>query len=107
MLNGWLQISAFLLLLVLLIRPLGSYMARVYLGQPHILTWLGPLEWGVLRLCGIRADREMEWKTYATSVLLFSAAGMAFIYLLQRLQGVLPLNPRHLGPLTPCSPSLP
>jgi K+-transporting ATPase ATPase A chain len=101
MLSGWLQISAFLLLLVLLVRPLGSYMARVYLGQPHMLIWLGPLEWGVLRLCGIRADREMEWKTYATSVLLFSAAGMAFIYLLQRLQGILPLNPRHLGPLTP------
>ena len=99
MLNDWLQISAFLLLLVLLVKPLGSYMARVYLGQRHLMSWLEPLESGVFRLCGVRSDHEMEWTTYAVSVLLFSSVGMAFLYIVQRLQAILPVNPGHVGPI--------
>lgn len=97
MLNDWLQVSVFLVLLFLLVKPLGSYMARVYLRQRHVLSWLEPLERGVLRLCGVRSDQEMEWTTYAASVLLFSSVGMVFVYLVQRLQALLPMNPRHAG----------
>ena len=64
-------------------------------------TSLGPLERVLYRLCGIRPDREMEWTTYAFAILLFSGIGMAFVYSLQRLQALLPLNPRHLGSVPP------
>ena len=101
-LNGWIQIAAFFLVLLVLVKPLGLYMARVYLGHPHpLLTSLGPLERVLYRLCGIRPDREMEWTTYAFAILLFSGIGMAFVYSLQRLQTLLPLNPRHLGSVPP------
>ena len=101
-LNGWIQISVFFLVLLLLVKPLGSYMARVYLGQPHaLLSLLGPLERMLFRICGISSDREMEWTTYAFAVLLFSGIGMAFVYIVQRLQALLPLNPRHLGSVPP------
>ena len=101
-LNGWIQIAAFFLVLLVLVKPLGLYMARVYLGYPHpLLTSLGPLERVLYRLCGIRPDREMEWTTYAFAILLFSGIGMAFAYSLQRLQALLPLNPRHLGSVPP------
>ena len=101
-LNGWIQIAAFFLVLLVLVKPLGLYMARVYLGHPHpLLTTLGPLERVLYRLCGIHPDREMEWTTYAFAILLFSGIGMAFVYSLQRLQALLPLNPRHLGSVPP------
>jgi K+-transporting ATPase ATPase A chain len=77
-------------------------MARIYEG-----TWtplkavLGPLEECIYGLCGVRPREEMDWKTYAKAVLLFSAVGMALLYTLQRFQLVLPLNPRHFPSLPP------
>jgi K+-transporting ATPase ATPase A chain len=94
-------VAMFLIALVLLPKPLGSFMTRVYLGQSHALSWLNPVERWLLRFCGITQDRDMDWRTYATAVLLFSAVGMVFLYLVQRFQGFLPLNPRHLGPVAP------
>jgi len=93
--NDIVQIILFFGVLLLLAKPLGVYMARVYEGKPSGLDRvLGPVERLFYRLCGIKPDEEMSWKKYAGSVLLFSAVGFFLIYLLQRLQGFLPLNPQ-------------
>jgi K+-transporting ATPase ATPase A chain len=100
--NGFLQIGLYLIALVALVKPLGWYMARVYEGQSVGLNrLLGPVERGIYRLCGIKENEEMGWKTYGMAMLLFSAAGMLFLYALQRLQGYLPLNPASFGAVTP------
>ena len=89
--NAWLQLGVYLAVLLLLARPLGAYMARVYAGSPgRIERWL----YGIAR---VRPDIEMTWKSYALAVLVFNFAGVVAVYALQRLQGSLPLNPEHLG----------
>ena len=101
-LNGLLQIALFFTILLSVTKPLGLYMARVYQGHPSWLsTWFGPLERGIYRLCSVRSEEEMDWNQYAQSLLLFSAFGMAALYLLLRFQQYLPLNPHHFGPLPP------
>jgi len=100
--NGWVQIAVFLAVLVLLVRPLGAYMAQVYQGERNLLTpALAPLERLFYRLAGVRPEDEMDWKTYAGAVLVFSAAGFVLLYALQRAQGLLPLNPQGLGGVSP------
>jgi K+-transporting ATPase ATPase A chain len=102
--NTWLQIIVFLAALILLVKPLGLFMAKVYQGERTFLTPIfGPLERITYRLAGIHPDDEMDWKTYAGSLLLFSAIGFVFLYLLQRLQGFLPLNPAGMGAVSPDS----
>ncbi len=100
--SGWLQIGVYLVALVLLVKPLGAYMAHVYQGER---TWFDPvvrpIERVIYRLAGVRADVEMDWKTYTVAMLLFSAAGMITLYALERLQGVLPLNPQGFGAVAP------
>src|SRR5262245_17350315 len=79
-------------------------MARVYRGQPCGLDWaLGWLERGLYRLAGTRAEAEMTWRQYAVAMLLFNMIGLAFVYVLQRIQHWLPLNPAGLGAVTPDS----
>jgi len=99
---GWLQIGLYLFILLLLVKPLGSYMARVYQGER---TWLGrivgPVERLIYRILGLRADEEMDWKTYAFALLLCSLVGLLALYGLQRLQSALPFNPQHLGAVDP------
>jgi K+-transporting ATPase ATPase A chain len=103
-LNTWIQILVFLGVLVLLVKPLGLFMAKVYQGERTFLSpVIGPLERLTYRVAGIHPDDEMDWKTYAGTVLLFSAIGFIFVYLLQRLQGFLPLNPAGMGANTPDS----
>ena len=103
-LNGILQIVLFLVVLVALAKPLGLYMARVYQGQPvGIDRVLGPVERFLYRIFGVRPDDEMRWQTYAAAVLLFSLGGVFFLYLLQRIQVLLPLNPQSFGAVTPDS----
>jgi K+-transporting ATPase ATPase A chain len=101
-LNGWLQILCFLLAVLLVTRPLGAYMARVFSGQR---TWLDPvarpLERLIYRLTGVDETREMRWTEYALSVLLFSVVSMLVLYAMQRLQGVLPFNPQGFGAVAP------
>jgi K+-transporting ATPase ATPase A chain len=102
--NGLLQIGLYVLVLVAFAKPLGAYMARVYEGKPFGLDRvLGPVERLIYRVTGVRADEEMDWKVYALCVLLFSVTGVVFLYALQRLQGVLPLNPQSFGAVTPDS----
>jgi K+-transporting ATPase ATPase A chain len=102
--NGYLQLGLYLIVLLALSKPLGVYMARVYenrrIGLDRVF---GPLERLFYRLSGVRADEEMDWKSYAVAMLLFNLAGLLAVYALQRLQGVLPLNPEKLGGVSPDS----
>jgi K+-transporting ATPase ATPase A chain len=96
--NGILQLALYLVVLTALAKPLGAYMARVYQDQPCGLDRaLGWLERLIYRAAGVRPREEMGWKTYALAMLLFNFAGLLVVYLLQRLQGILPLNPQGLG----------
>ncbi len=102
--NGILQIAFYLVVLLALAKPLGAYMARVYEGQPIVLDRiLGWLERLIYRASGVVPGAEMGWKTYALTMLLFNLAGLLAVYALQRLQGLLPLNPAGLGPVSPDS----
>jgi K+-transporting ATPase ATPase A chain len=100
--NNLLQIGVYLAVLLLLVKPLGWYMARVYEQQPVGLERvLGPVERLLYRVSGVDATAEMGWKTYAAAMLFFNALGFAILYALLRLQGWLPLNPMHLPSVTP------
>jgi K+-transporting ATPase ATPase A chain len=102
--QGLLQLALYLGVLVLLVKPLGAYMAAVYEGRR---TWLapvlGPVERGIYRAAGVDPAAESDWKRYAVAVLLFNVIGFLAVYLLQRLQGLLPLNPQDFGAVTPDS----
>jgi len=102
--NSIVQFAIYFVVLIALARPLGTYMARVYEGERVWLTrLLGPVERVILRLAGTRHDDEQSWKTYAVAMLAFNAAGLFFLYALQRLQAALPLNPQALPAVTPDS----
>jgi potassium-transporting ATPase potassium-binding subunit len=88
------RLALYLLVVLVPAVPLGLYLARVLEGRATFAQkLLGPLERTIYRLCGIRADEEMDWKRYAVALLLFNLAGFLAVYLLLRLQGSLPLNP--------------
>jgi K+-transporting ATPase ATPase A chain len=98
----WLQIGLYLVILILLVKPLGAYMARVYQGERVFLTRVvGPVERFIYRRLGLRADEEMDWKQYAVALLFFTLAGVISLYALERLQGLLPLNPQKMGAVSP------
>lgn len=103
-LYSWFQLLFYLVVLLLLAKPLGSYMAKVYEGEHTFLDrLLGPVERLIYRVSGVKPDEEMNWKRYAIAVLLFNALGLLAVYTLQRLQALLPLNPQGLGAITPDS----
>ena len=100
--NGILQIVLYLIVLVALVKPLGGYMARVYQGEPCGLDRiLGPLERLIYRMFGIRPEDEMSWKAYAGAAILFKLAFFFLLYMLLRLQGILPLNPQGFPGVAP------
>ncbi|MCL2647911.1 MAG: potassium-transporting ATPase subunit KdpA [Phycisphaerales bacterium] len=104
-LNGWMQICLFFVVLLLLVKPLGSYMARVFMGKSlfGLNSVLGPVERLTYRVCGIRAEDEMSWKSYAWALVLFSAVGLLLTYGIERTQqwhGRL-LNPAGQGNVEP------
>ena len=100
--NGVLQISIYLVVLILLVKPLGRYMARVYSGETTLLDrLLQPVERFIYWVAGIDRSEEMNWKTYAGAMLLFNALGILLLYGMLRLQSVLPLNPQRLGAVSP------
>jgi potassium-transporting ATPase potassium-binding subunit len=95
--NGLLQLGLFLAVLMLSVKPLGWYMARVYEGRPCGLGWaVGWLERLTYRVCGIDPREEMPWTGYAKAMLIFNLLGFAAVYALQRAQGLLPLNPQNM-----------
>ena len=100
--NGWLQIALFCGLLILLTRPLGLYMTRVFNGEwTPLSAVLRPLERGLYRLSGVHETEEQHWVTYAVAMLAFTLAGFVVLYALQRLQNALPFNPQHLDTVPP------
>ena len=101
-LNGLFQVIIYFTVLLASVKPLGWYMARVYEGRPCGLDRiLAPVERLIYRLCGVHHTGEMDWKTYGIAMLLFNLAGLLTLYLLQRLQGMLPLNATAFGPVAP------
>jgi potassium-transporting ATPase potassium-binding subunit len=93
-----LQILVFFAILVLLVKPLGSYMANVFAGEKTFLhPGLGWLERATYRALGVDPKEEMKWTTYAVAMLTFSLVTLSFSYAALRLQGVLPLNPQGFG----------
>jgi K+-transporting ATPase ATPase A chain len=102
--NGVLQIALYLGVLVLLVKPLGLYMARVFNGEWTLLDpVLRPVERLIYRVCGVDPRQEQHWTTYTAAMLIFNFVGLVFLYALQRLQHVLPLNPQNFGPPSPDS----
>ena len=95
--NGWLQILFYCACVLLVTKPLGIYLVRVYDGT---FTWLGPIERAIYKVCRVDASEDQHWTRYAGGMLLFSAATMLLTYLALRLQAVLPLNPAHMPAVT-------
>lgn len=93
-LNGWIQILVYCGIVVLLVKPLGGYMYRVFNGERTLLSPVfGPIERGLYRISGTSEREEQHWTTYAAGIMVFSLASFLLLYALQRLQGVLPYNP--------------
>ncbi len=102
--NGWFQLAFFMVALLALAKPLGSYMARVFDNRPCGLDRiLGPAERLIYRFSGVRPEEEMTWKTYAFAMLAFNFVGLLAVYLLHRLQGILPWNPAGMTAVAPHS----
>ncbi len=96
-LNGWLQLLCFFALIVALTKPLGVFMTHVFNRERTFLDpILRPVERLIYKLTGVEEKREMRWPEYAVAMLLFSVVSMLVLYLIQRLQGILPFNPQHL-----------
>ena len=100
--NGILQIVLYLAVLLALVKPLGTYMAKVYEGRPcGLCRVFGPLERLIYRLLGTSPDDEMSWKQYAAAAILFKLAFLLILYAIMRLQGMLPLNPQNFPAVAP------
>ena len=100
--NGWFQIGFFLLVILLITKPLGVFLARVFNGEKTFLDWvLRPIEKLIYRLTGIDEKHEMRWTEYAVAMLLFSGVSMALLYVIERMQKFLPLNPQKFANLEP------
>jgi potassium-transporting ATPase potassium-binding subunit len=96
--NGWFQILLFFAVIFALTKPLGSFMARVFSGEPTFLDpVLRPVERLIYRLSCVDQEREMTWAEYAVSMLMFSAVSMLVLYFIQRAQRFLPWNPQRLA----------
>lgn len=96
--NDWLSVILLLFITSALAFPLGEFMAKVFTGARTFLTpFAGPLERVLYRLFGVDEKEEMTWKTYTLSLVMFNIIGIAFVFILQLVQGRLPLNPREFG----------
>ena len=102
--NGWLQIALFSVIVILITRPFGGYMTRVFAGErPFSARFCGPVERAVYWCCGVDEKEEQHWLTYAVAVLFFSVVGFLSLYALQRLQWYLPFNPQGQTGVEPSS----
>ena len=100
--NGWLQILFFLVLVLLVTKPMGVFMARVFNRERTFMDpVLRPIERLLYRVTGVDEDHEMRWTEYAISMLLFSLVSMILLYLMERLQAYLPFNPQKFGAVNP------
>jgi len=100
--GGWVQIALFSVIVILITRPLGGYMTRVFAGEHNLLSpILRPVERAVYWCCGVDEKEEQHWLTYAVAMLFFSIAGFVILYALQRLQWYLPFNPQGQSGVAP------
>jgi len=100
--NGWLQIVFYILALVLLTRPLGGFLFRVFEGERTLLSpVLAPVERSFYRLAGVDAKQDQSWLVYTGAMLAFNGLGFLLLYAILRLQNLLPLNPQDLPAVTP------
>jgi K+-transporting ATPase ATPase A chain len=100
--NGWFQIGLFLLVVLLITKPLGVFIARVFQGEKTFLdAVLRPIERLIYRICGVREDQEMRWTEYVGAMLLYSGASMILLYFIERTQKWLPFNPQKLSNVDP------
>jgi potassium-transporting ATPase potassium-binding subunit len=96
--NDLLQIALYLVLTLLAVKPLGAYMAAVFAETPNrVLRIGGPVERVLYRASGVDASEDMSWRRYAVAMLVFNVAGLLVVYVLQRVQQWLPLNPQDFG----------
>ena len=98
--HAWLLLGLFLTVLLLTVKPLGTYIAHVMDGRFRLA---GKIESPIYRLCGIHRDEEMGWLKYAFAILLFNVLGVFVVYALQCLQADLPLNPQAFPNVSPDS----
>ena len=99
---SWFQLAFFFSFLLITVKPLGAYMARVYQGEQTFLSrLLAPVERLIYAILGVSSSEEMDWKVYAAALLQFNFFGIVFLYLIQRFQGSLPINPQGLGAVPP------
>src|SRR5260370_29884010 len=100
--NGWFQIGFYLLVIVLVTKPMGVFITRVFNREKTFLdAILRPIEKLIYRLTGIDEKREMRWTESAIAMLMFSGVSMALLYLIERTQKWLPFNPQKLGNVDP------
>src|SRR5450432_1568898 len=100
--NDYLQLGLYMAVLLLLVKPLGSYMALVFSETPNRVTRLGaPIERILYRASGVKSDEDMSWVRYSLAMLVFNVAGLLVVYALMRLQVWLPLNPQHMDNVPP------
>jgi len=98
--TAWMQLIAFLVVLLALAWPLARWMHAVMEGR---IGWLNRIERGLLKLAGVNTDAEQGWLRYALGLLVFNVLGVVAVYALQRLQHLLPLNPQGLAAVSPDS----
>jgi K+-transporting ATPase ATPase A chain len=95
---GVLQIVIFFFVIVVLTKPMGIFLTRVYEGRRTflhpVLRWLEVM---IYKVCGVREEEEQKWTQYSFALIVFSISGTLLAYVLQRLQGHLPLNPQNFG----------
>jgi potassium-transporting ATPase potassium-binding subunit len=100
--NGWFQIGLYVLVLFLITKPIGIFLTRVFERQKTFLDpLLRPVERAIYRVCGVDENKEMRWMEYGTTMLVFSAASLILLYLMERLQQWLPWNPQRFANVTP------
>ncbi|MGH6762116.1 MAG: potassium-transporting ATPase subunit KdpA [Phyllobacterium sp.] len=100
--NGWIQILVFCGIIILLVKPLGGYMTRVFNGERTLLSSIfAPIERVLYRIAGTSEREEQHWTSYTAALLFFNLAGFLALYLLQRFQGALPYNPAGMSAVPP------
>jgi len=100
--NGWFQILFYLIAILLITKPMGVFMSRVFSGEKTFLDFvLRPIERLIYKLAGVDESREMRWTEYTIAMLLFSGVSMTLLYLIERTQKWLPFNPQKLPNVEP------
>jgi K+-transporting ATPase ATPase A chain len=100
--NGILQLLVYLVILILITKPMGVFLTKVFRNERNFLTPIvGSIERLIYRICGIQPEVEMKWTTYSAAMLIFSAVSGVVLYGIMRLQTVLPWNPQGLGAVAP------